>query len=108
MATTSNTQRILEMFKNLELVIREAKHSGYKDWESDMEVIRMSEPVFTNLASKIDLDNLDIDAHNRISECFLDLLDFYYDRRSEVDSTTYTYRVLNSLYDIVHTTYFGY
>ena len=89
----NSKQRISEMLNDLELVIREAKHCGYKDWESDLEIIRLIDPEFMNLANKIDLDNLDIDAHNKINKCFLDLLDFYYDKRSNVKSSSYEYRV---------------
>ena len=107
MATKSNTQKISEMIENLELVIREAKHYGYKDWESEMELVRTIEPVFTELAEKLDIDNLDIDSNKKINKCFLELLDFYYAIRAIKRSTSYEYRVVNSLYDIVRETYFG-
>ena len=107
MATKSNTQKISEMIENLELVIREAKHYGYKDWESQMELVRTIEPVFTELAEKLDIDNLDIDSNKKINKCFLELLDFYYGIRAIKRSTSYEYRVVNSLYDIVRETYFG-
>ena len=107
MATKSNTQKISEMIENLELVIREAKHYGYKDWESQMELVRTIEPVFTELAEKLDIDNLDIDSNKKINKCFLELLDFYYAIRAIKRSTSYEYRVVNSLYDIVRETYFG-
>ena len=107
MATKSNTQKISEMIENLELVIREAKHYGYKDWESQMELVRTIEPVFTELAEKLDIDNLDIDSNKKINKCFLELLDFYYAVRAIKRSTSYDYRVVNSLYDIVRETYFG-
>ena len=106
MATKSNTQKISEMIENLELVIREAKHYGYKDWESEMELVQLMDPVFTSLAEKLDLDNLDIEANKKINKCFLDLLDFFYDRRAENQPGTLEYNVVNSLYDIVHETYF--
>lgn len=107
MATKSNTQKISEMIDNLELVIREAKHYGYKDWESEMELVKLMDPVFTSLAEKLDLDNLDMEANKKINKCFLDLLDFYYDKIATKRSTSYDYRVVNSLYDIVRETYFG-
>ena len=107
MATKSNTQKISEMIDNLELVIREAKHYGYKDWESEMELVRTIEPAFMELAEKLDIDNLDIDANKKINKCFLELLDFYYAVRAVKRSTSYDYRVVNSLYDIVRETYFG-
>ena len=107
MAIKSNTQKISEMIENLELVIREAKHYGYKDWESEMELVRTIEPVFTELAEKLDLDNLDIDTNKKINKCFLELLDYYYAVRVIKRSTSYDYRVVNSLYDIVRETYFG-
>ena len=107
MATKSNTQKISEMIENLELVIREAKHYGYKDWESEMELVRTIDPVFTELAEKLDIDNLDMDANKKINKCFLELLDFYYAIRTIKRSTSYEYRVVNSLYDIVKETYFG-
>ena len=107
MATKSNTQKISEMIENLELVIREAKHYGYKDWESEMELVRTIEPAFMELAEKLDIDNLDIDANKKINKCFLELLDYYYAVRAIKRSTSYDYRVVNSLYDIVRETYFG-
>ena len=107
MATKSNTQKISEMIDNLELVIREAKHYGYKDWESEMELVRTIEPAFMELAEKLDIDNLDIDANKKINKCFLELLDFFYAVRAIKRSTSYDYRVVNSLYDIVRETYFG-
>ena len=107
MATKSNTQKISEMIENLELVIREAKHYGYKDWESEMELVRTIEPAFMELAEKLDIDNLDIDANKKINKCFLELLDFFYAVRAIKRSTSYDYRVVNSLYDIVRETYFG-
>ena len=107
MATKSNTQKISEMIENLELVIREAKHYGYKDWESEMELVRTIEPAFTELAEKLDIDNLDIEANKKINKCFLELLDFSYAVRATKRSTSYDYRVVNSLYDIVKETYFG-
>ena len=107
MATKSNTQKISEMIENLELVIREAKHYGYKDWESEMELVQLMDPVFTSLAEKLDIDNLDIDANKKINKCFLELLDFYYAVRAIKRPTSYDYRVVNSLYDIVKETYFG-
>ena len=107
MATKSNTQKISEMIENLELVIREAKHYGYKDWESEMELVRTIEPAFMELAEKLDIDNLDIDANKKINKCFLELLDFFYAVRAIKRSTSYEYRVVNSLYDIVRETYFG-
>ena len=107
MVTKSNTQKISEMIDNLTLVIREAKHYGYKDWESEMELVQLMDPVFTSLSEKLDIDNLDIDANKKINKCFLELLDFYYAVRAVKRSTSYEYRVVNSLYDIVRETYFG-
>ena len=107
MATTNNTQKISEMILNLESVTREAKHLGCVKWETYMEIIRMIDPVFTTLAEKLDNEDYEFDADRKMSNCFLDLLDFFYDRRAENQPGTLEYNVVNSLYDIVHETYFG-